>query len=249
MSKIILPKTTIEEMTEAINKVQLAVWESYSDRWKTAIHKTATYSTISSVFIVAALLGCLFTACARAVFAACAGDIFPAWFFDERITYLMLFLLFGFGILGHIFYKKEEKERHLYQVVISQADNNLKSFPSGYVDTLDVVAILDKDKDTGFKNMPVILKNMQALKGVYHEGAENSYALKFSMDKTFGKICVNHYIDGALHESVALEGLSAQDFNALASQAEAEVIDFSFIDKRYEELGVLAEDIRKGKFL
>ena len=249
MSKIILPKTTIEEMTEAINKVQLAVWESYSDRWKTAIHKTATYSTISSVFIVAALLGCLFTACARAVFAACAGDIFPAWFFDERITYLMLFLLFGFGILGHIFYKKEEKERHLYQVVISQADNNLKSFPSGYVDTLDVVAILDKDKDTGFKNMPAILKNMRVLKDVYHEGAENSYALKFSMDKTFGKICVNHYIDGALHESVALEGLSAQDFNALASQAEAEVIDFSFIDKRYEELGVLAEDIRKGKFL
>ena len=249
MSKIILPKTTIEEMTEAINKVQLAVWESYSDRWKTATHKTAIYSKIASIFTVVALLGCLFAACARAVFAACAGDVFPAWFFDERITYLMLFLLFGFGILGHIFYKKEEKERNLYQVVISQADNNLKSFPSGYVDTLDVVAILDKDKDTGFKNMPVILKNMQALKGVYHEGAENSYALKFSMDKTFGKICVNHYIDGALHESVALEGLSAQDFNVLASQVEAEVIDFSFIDKRYEELGVLAEDIRKGKIL
>ena len=247
MSKILLPKTTIEEMTEAINKVRLAVRESYSDRWKTATHKTANYSTISSVFIVVALLGCLFTACARSVFAACAGDIVPAWFFDERITYLMLFLLFGFGILGHMFYKKEEKERNLYQIVISQAHNNLKSFPSGYVDTLDVVEILDKDN--GFKDTPAILKNMQALKDVYHEGAENSYALKFSMDKTFGKICVNHYIDGALHESVALEGLSAQDFNALASQAEAEVVDFSFIDKRYEELGVLAEDIRKGKIL
>lgn len=247
MSKIILPKTTIEEMTEAINKVRFAVRESYSDRWKMATHKTANYSTISSVFIVIALLGCLFTACARSVFAACAGDIVPAWFFDERITYLMLFLLFGFGILGHMFYKKEEKERNLYQIIISQAHNNLKSFPSGYVDTLDVVEILDKDN--GFKDTPAILKNMQALKDVYHEGAENSYVLKFSMDKTFGKICVNHYIDGALHESVALEGLSAQDFNALASQAEAEVIDFSFIDKRYEELGVLAEDIRKGKIL
>ncbi len=241
MSKIILPKTTIEEMTEAINKVRFAVQESYSDRWETAIHKTVNYSTISSVFIVIALLGCLFF--------ACAGAIFPAWFSDDRVKLPIIFLVLGVAIMGHIFYKKEEKERNLYQIVCSQAHNSLKSFPSGYVDTLDVIEILDKDKDTGFKNMPAILKNIRVLKGVYHEGAENSYALKFSMDKTFGKICVNHYIDGALHESVTLEGLSAQDFNALASQAEAEVIDFSFIDKRYEELGVLAEDIRKGKIL
>lgn len=239
MSKIILPKTTIEEMTEAINKVRLAVRESYSDRWKTATHKNANYSIISSVFIVLALLTCLF--------AACAGAIFPVWVSDDRIKYPMLFLILGFAILGHMFYKKEEKERNLYQIVCSQAHNSLKSFPSGYVDTFDIIEILDKDTD--FKDTPAILKNMQALKDVYHEGAENSYALKFSMDKTFGKIYVNHYIDGALHESVALEGLSAQDFNALASQAEAEVIDFSFIDKRCEELDILAEDIRKGKIL